>query len=121
MDDNRPGFPTGCAEAKKALEAGRLVYRWGGHAGHWGHWIVTELSARFGVEVEGFGLCCVSESPSFTEGYNSVVIAEIDRKYGSGAFRSLITEAKVQSEETLYEARRRWLERNNFGPDGRHL
>src|SRR5436309_10820541 len=30
------------------IAAGRLVYRWGGHAGHWGHWIVAQLAERFG-------------------------------------------------------------------------
>jgi hypothetical protein len=109
---NEQEFSAGCEAARNDVAAGRFVYHWHGHAGHWGHWIVCQLSERFGVEVDGFGLCCVSESDSFAQGYNSIVIAEIDRRHGNGTFQSMFAEAKTQSEESLGEARQIWLERN---------
>jgi hypothetical protein len=102
------------ADSREAARAdaalGRLIYRWSGHAGHWGHWIANQLKERFGVEVEGLGICLVTESSvSFNDGYNSVLIHEIDRRYGSGAFQSLLSESREQSEESLWDAKQSWL------------
>jgi hypothetical protein len=100
--------------ARADIASGRLVYRWGGHAGHWGHWIITQLAERFGVGVnDGFGVCFVTASSmSFDDGYNSVLAAEIDRRHGSGAFQSVFTESRKQSEESLWEAKQLWLEQH---------
>jgi hypothetical protein len=104
-------FAEGCEAAKVDIAAGRLTYRWGGHAGHWGHWIVVKLKERFDVGVnDGFGVCMVTiESLSFDAGYNGVLIAEIDRRHGQGAFQSLMGESRRQSEESLWEAKELWI------------
>ena len=116
MERDESAFVAGCDAARADVQAGRLIYRWSGHAGHWGHWIVNQLSQRFGVAVAEFGVCFVTDSKlSFNDGYNSVVIAEIDRRHGAGAFQSVMTEAKAQSEESLRDARQSWLERNEEG------
>jgi hypothetical protein len=115
MERDEAAFAAGCDAARADVAAGRLVYRWSGHAGHWGHYIATQLSERFGVGVESFGICFVTASGvSFNDGYNSVLVAEIDRRYGSGAFQSVIAEAKAQSEVSLADARQSWLEKNGL-------
>jgi hypothetical protein len=120
VERDEAAFAAGCEAARTDIASGRLVYRWSGHAGHWGHWIVTQLEQRFGVEVDdGFGICCVTESSvSFNEGYNSVLIAEIDRRHGSGAFQAVVTESRTQSEESLWDAKQSWLERHGLGQPG---
>jgi hypothetical protein len=62
-------FDEGAVAAKTDIDAGRLLYRWGGHSGHWGQWIVGQLAERFGVSVsDGFGVCFViTRSMSFDE------------------------------------------------------
>jgi hypothetical protein len=116
MERDEAAFASGCAAARADIAAGRLHYRWSGHAGHWGHWIVTQLAERFGVNVDdGFGVCLVTvSSVSFNDGYNSVLVAEIDRRHGSGTFQSLLAGARVQSEASLGDARRTWLERKGM-------
>ncbi len=111
MELDEAAFAAGCEAARADIAAGRLVYRWSGHAGHWGHWIVTQLAERFGVGVsDGFGVCFVTVSKlSFDDGYNSVLVAEIDRRNGSSAFESLLAEARQQSEEALWAAKQLWL------------
>jgi hypothetical protein len=115
MDRDDAAFAAGCEAARADVLAGRLVYRWSGHAGHWGHWIATQLAERYGVGMDGLGICFVTASSvSFNDGYNSILAAEIGRRHGSGAFHSVFVKAKSQSEETLGDARRSWLERHGF-------
>jgi hypothetical protein len=110
MERDETALAAGEAAARADVAAGRLVYRWMGHAGHWGQWMAVQLSDRFGVGVEDLGLCCVNSVP-FNEGYNNVIVTEIDRRYGNGAFQSLMAEAKLQPEEVLFDAKQLWLER----------
>jgi hypothetical protein len=107
-------YANGVESAKADIAAGRFMYRWHGHAGHWGHWIVNELENRFGVGVnEGFGVCLVTDAQvSFDDGYNTILAAEINRRHGSGAFEAVIAESRQQSEEALWDARLAWLERH---------
>jgi hypothetical protein len=115
VERDEAAFAAGCDAARADIAAGRLIYRWSGHAGHWGHWIATQFSERFGVEVDGLGICFVTAaSVSFNDGYNSVLATEVDRRYGSNAFQAVIHEAKEQSEVSLGNARRSWLERNGL-------
>jgi hypothetical protein len=111
MERDEAAFAAGSNAARADIATGRLVYRWGGHSGHWGHWIVTQLAKRFGVTVnDGFGVCFVTaSSKSFDDGYNSVLAAEIDRRHGSGAFEAVFTESRQQSEEELWAAKQLWL------------
>lgn len=117
MEHDEAAFAAGCEAARTDIAAGRLVYRWSGHAGHWGHWIVTQLEQRFGVGVDdGFGICLVTESSvSFNDGYNSVLMAEIDRRHGTGAFQAVLTESTAQSEGILWDAKQSWLARHVVG------
>jgi hypothetical protein len=110
VERDEVAFAAGCERARSDIAAGRLIYRWSGHAGHWGHWIVTQLAERLGVEVDnGFGICAVTTaSLSYNDGYNSVLVAEIDRWHGTAAFPALLDEAKRQSKESLWEARELW-------------
>src|SRR5262249_7716578 len=118
VEKDEAAYEAGCAAARVEVAAGRLVYRWSGHAGHWGHWLVTQLAARVSVGVgEGVGVCFVAAwSVSFNEGYNSVLIAEIDRRHGRGAFQALLNESRAQSEVSLWDAKQAWLKRH--APDG---
>ncbi len=111
MDRDEAAYTAGIEAAKADIAAGQLVYRWGGHAGHWGHWIVTQLAERFGVGVnEGFGVCFVTASSrSFDDGYNAVLAAEINRRHGDGTFEALLAESRQQSEEALWAAKQSWL------------
>jgi hypothetical protein len=111
VERNEAAFASGSDAARADIAAGRLVYRWGGHSGHWGHWIVTQLAERFGVGVsDRFGVCFVTASSmSFDDGYNAVLAAEIDRRHGSGAFESVFIESRQQSEEALWAAKQSWL------------
>ena len=86
MERDEAAYTAGVAAAKADIATGHLVYRWVGHAGHWGHWIVVQLADRFGVGVsDRFGVCFVTASSmSFDDGYNSVLAAEIDRRHGIG-------------------------------------
>jgi hypothetical protein len=120
MERDDTAFAAGCEAAQSDIAAGRLVYRWSGHAGHWGHWVVTQLDKRFGVGVDdGFGICLVTAaSVSFNDGYNSILIAEIDRRYGSGAFQALLSESRAQSEESLWEAKQAWMQQHGLGEPG---
>ena len=104
-------FAAGCEAARTDIAAGHLVYRWGGHAGHRGHWIVAQLAERFGVGVsDGFGVCFVTASSmSFDEGYNEVLAGEINRRHGNGAFETVFAQSWHQSEETLWAAKQSWL------------
>jgi hypothetical protein len=104
----------GVVAAKADILAGRLQYRWHGHAGHGGHWVVNELEKRFGVGVtDGFGICLVNESQaSFDEGYNATLAAEVNRRHGEGAFEEVFAESRRQSEEALGDARQAWLDRH---------
>jgi hypothetical protein len=104
-------YEAGIEAGKADISVGRLVYRWGGHAGHWGHWIVTQLAERFGVGVnEVFGVCLVTSSGlSFDEGYNAILVAEIDRRHGRGTFESLLTESRQHPEEVLWAAKQKWM------------
>jgi hypothetical protein len=110
------------AEAARAdIAAGRLVFRWSGNAGHFGHWVVTQIAERFGVGVnEWFGVCVVTEhSLSFNEGYNAVLAQEIDRRHGAGAFKSVFEESSDQPEAALMAARRAWKAQHPRGrPNG---
>jgi len=121
MERDEPAFAAGCEAARADIAANRLIYRWSGHAGHWGHWIVAQLAERFSVEGDdGFGICFViASSDSFNDGYNSVLIAEIDRRHGSGAFQTLLSESRTQPEETLWDAKQSWLERHGLGEPSR--
>jgi hypothetical protein len=103
VERDEAAFAAGCDAARADIAANRLVYRWSGHTGHRGHWIVTQLAERFGVGVsDGFGVCFVTASSlAFDDGYNRVLVAEINRRYGSGAFEALLAEARQQSEEAL--------------------
>lgn len=114
MERDEATFAAGCEAARADIAAGRLVYRWGGHAGHWGHWIVTQLAVRFGVGVsEGFGVCFVTAaSASFDDGYNSVLAAEINRRHCGGAFEAVFADARRQTEEALWDAKQSWLDRH---------
>jgi hypothetical protein len=116
VEQDEAAFAAGSEAARNDIAVGRLIYRWSGHAGHWGHWIVTQLAERFGVGVDdGFGICFVTASSvSFADGYNSELIAELDRRHGNGTFQSLLTEAKAQSEESLGDGRRLWLQKHGF-------
>ena len=111
MERDEAAYTAGCEAARTDMAAGRLIYHWSGHAGHWGHYIVTQLKVRFGLDVdEGFGVCMVTaRQVSFNEGYNSVVEAEIDQRYGPGSLKSVFTDAEAQSEINLLEARQAWL------------
>ena|SRR5688572_17745953 len=114
VETDQRAFAEGVEAAKADIPAGRLVYRWHGHAGHWGHWIVTQLAERFGVEVnDGFGVCFVSVSQvSFDDGYNATLAAEVNRRHGEGAFEAVFSESRRQAEEALGDAKRAWLERH---------
>src|SRR5262249_3604358 len=114
---DEPAFAAGCAAAQSDIAAGRLVFRWSGHARHWGHWIVNQLEERLCVTVDqGLGVCSVTEaSVAFNDGYKTVVIAEIDRRHGSGAFQAVVKESRAQSEESLAHAKEIWLERHEAG------
>ena len=116
MERDVAAFITGCEAARVEIAAGTLVYRWSGHAGHWGHWVVAQLEERFGVGVDaGFGVCFVDAAKlSFNDGYNSVLVMEIDRRHGSGAFQSVIADSRAQSEESLWDARQLWLACNGL-------
>jgi hypothetical protein len=107
-------YAAGAEAAKADIATGHLVYRWGGHAGHWGHWIVMQLAERFGVGVnEGFAVCFVTAaSMSFDDGYNAILVAEINRRHGNGAFEALLAESRQQSEESLWAAKQSWLARH---------
>jgi hypothetical protein len=111
VDRDEAAYAAGVEAAKSDIAAGRLMYRWGGHAGHWGHWIVTQLAERFGVGVnDGFGVCFVTASTlSFDDGYNAVLVAEINRRHGGGAFEALLAESRQQTEEALWAAKQSWL------------
>jgi hypothetical protein len=113
MERDEAEFAEGCETARRDVAAGRLVYYWRGHAGHRGHWIATQLTERFGVDVDGLGICFVSRI-DFHAGYNSIIVAEIDRRHGDGTFDDLMAEAWSQSESTLGDARRSWMERNGW-------
>lgn len=114
METDKEAYAAGVEAAAVDIAAGRLIYRWTGHAGHWGHWIVTELPRRFGVGVDnGFGVCLVTQwSVSFNDGYNATLAAEINRRHGDSAFEAVFTDARHQSEEALADARRAWLEKH---------
>src|SRR5688572_5473648 len=114
METERAAYDKGVEAAKADIAAGRLQYRWLGHSGHWGHWIVSELEKRFGISVnDGFGVCFVTESQiSFDDGYNATLAAEINRRHGEGAFEAVFSESRKQSEEALGDAKRAWLERH---------
>jgi hypothetical protein len=114
VETDSAAYDRGVAAAKADIAAGRLQYRWHGHSGHWGHWIVSELEKRFGIAVnDGFGVCFVSESQiSFDDGYNATLAAEINRRHGEGSFEAVFTESRKQSEEALGDARRAWLDRH---------
>jgi len=114
VERNEAAYAAGVEAAKADTAAGRLVYRWGGHAGHWGHWIVTQLAERFGVGVsDGFGVCLVTKSSlSVDDGYNAVLVAEINKRHGNGAFEALLAESRQQSEEALWAAKQAWLARH---------
>ena len=116
MEHDDVAFAAGCEAARSDIAAGRLIYRWNGHAGHWGHWIVTQLAERLGVDVDdGFGICLVTASSvSFNDGYNSVLATEIDRRYGAGVFQSLLDESRRQSEESLWNAKQSWLKKSGL-------
>jgi len=114
VERDEAAFAAGGEAARGDIAASRLVYRWSGHAGHRGHWIVTQLEKRFGVGVsDGFGVCFVTTSKlSYDDGYNEVLVAEINRRYGSDAFESIFAEALQQTEEALGLAKEAWLERH---------
>jgi hypothetical protein len=77
-----------------------------------------QLANRFGVEVEGLGICLLTTaSVSFNDGYNSVLVHEIDRRHGSGAFQSILTQSREQSEETLWDAKQAWLVRHGLAEE----
>lgn len=103
MEGDELAFATGRAASHADIAAGKPVYRWSGHTGHYGHWIASQLAARFGVEIsDGFGVCFVSIAKlSFDDGYNEVLAAELDRRHGRGALNALFAEARQQSEESL--------------------
>ena len=107
MERDEAAYSAGVVAATADIGEERLVYRWIGHAGHWGHWIVLQLAERFGVSVsDGFGVCFVTASSrSFDAGYNSVLSAEINRCFGDGALEAIFVESRRQTEETLYAAR----------------
>ena len=114
METDKTAYAAGVERATADIAAGHLEYRWHGHAGHYGHWIVTQLAARFGVEVnDGFGVCFVTPSSvSFDDGYNASLMAEINHRYPGGAFEAVFAEARQQSEESLGDAKRMWLEQH---------
>ena len=114
MERDDDAFAAGVEAARADIATGRLVYRCRGHAGHWGHWIVTQLRERFGVEVnEGFGVCLVdAASKSFDDAYNKVLAEEINRRHGPRAFEAVFAESREQSEEALWAAKQTWLERH---------
>jgi hypothetical protein len=113
-------YAAGRAAAQSDIAAGRLVYRWSGHAGHRGRWIVTQFAEHFDVAVGGgFGICCVTASRvSFNDGYNSIVVAEIDRRHGGGAFQALLHESTAQSEESLWDGKQVCLQRHGLDGEG---
>jgi len=104
---DKAAFARGVEAAKADIATGRLVYRWCGHAGPWGHWIVAQLAERFGVGVsDGFGVCFMTEaSVSFDYGNNAVLAAEINRRYGAGVFQDVFTESRQQPEHVLWAAK----------------
>ncbi len=113
IDDN--SFSAGVKAARADALIGRLAYRWRGHAGHWGHWVATQLAARFGVGVtDRFGVCFVAnDSLAFDEGYNTELAAEVNRRHGPGAFEAVFSQAPEQSEDVLLAARKAWLEQKS--------
>jgi hypothetical protein len=114
MEFDEIAFAKGYNAARADIAAGRFVYQWTGHTGHWGHWIATQFSDRFGMRVQGFGICFVTAAKvSFNDGYNSVLTEELGRRYGSGALQSVFIEAKLQPAAALSDAKERWLERND--------
>lgn len=114
METDSAAYDKGVEAAKADIAAGRLQYRWYGHSGHWGHWIVSELEKRFGICVnDGFGVCFVTESQvSFDDDYNATLAAEINRRNREGAFEAIFAESRTQSEKTLGDAKRAWLDRH---------
>jgi hypothetical protein len=46
------------------------------------------------------------------DGYNATVAADVNRRYGAGAFEAVFIEARQQSEETLAIAKQSWHERH---------
>jgi hypothetical protein len=119
MEPDAQAFEQGCEAAWSDLQAGRLIYRWTGHAGPWGHEFFALVFERFGMSVEGFGVCFTTPSASaFNEGYNQVVIREIDRRHGPGAFQAVIADAKKQAEGRHSELRAEWLERQSHALPG---
>jgi hypothetical protein len=98
LETDSAAYAKGIEAAKADIAADRLQYRWHGHSGHWGHWIVSELEKRFGVGVnDGFGNCFVTESQvSFDDGYNATLAAEINPRHGEGAFGAVFAESRNQ-------------------------
>jgi hypothetical protein len=113
VERDEAAYAAGTEAAKADIAAGRREYRWGGHAGHGGHWIVTQLAERFGVGVnDRFGVCFVPASDmSFDDGYNAVLVAEVSRRPGNGVFEALLAESRQQSEEALWAAKPNSLSR----------
>src|SRR4051812_44369084 len=93
LETDSSAHSKGMEAAKADIAAGRLQYRWHGHSGHWGHWIVGELEKRFRVGVnDGFGVCFVPASQiSFDDGYNAMLATEINRRHGPGAFEAVFS------------------------------
>ena len=114
MELDKAAFAEGAEAAKADIAADRWVYRWGGHAGHWGHWIVGQLAERFGVGVsDGFGVCFTSaRAVSFDMGYNAVLSAEVNQRHGAGAFEAVFAESRQQSEEALWATKQAWFARH---------
>ena len=113
MEADEAAYAAGVEAAKANVAARRMVYRWAGHAGPWGHWIVdpARRAVRRRRQRRLRGLLCHQFSLSFDERDNAVLAAEIDRRHGSGAFEAVFAESRQQTDEALWAAKQAWLER----------
>jgi len=80
------GFAKGQEAARADTQNGRLLYQWSGSAGVYGREFVAIMAERFGMTVDNYAVCFVTEPErEFRAGYNAVSIAEVNRQFGANA------------------------------------
>ena len=100
-------FAKGRAQATEDLSAGKLIIRRHGNPGPWGDDYVKLMKDRLRCDVEDSAGCIVDQTiVSFDEGYNEVMLAEIERHRGAKAHASTLEEAKRSAQIRHDEYRR---------------
>ncbi len=82
-------------EARRYIAAGTLALRTAGYPADWLNIFIDLLQTRHNIRFENSGCCIDFGTPQEINGFNAVMAAEIEKRFGNGVIERLKKEAQA--------------------------